>query len=769
MNSPDWLSDIDPVSFPPRSTDPDPGAGTAAAVGRRSFLKLAALAGGGFALALYLRGTPLAASEAATAQTGAATGDFVPNLFIRITSAGEIIVLASNPECGQGVKTALPMIIVEELDAPWNKVRIVQAGFDPRLGRQAAGGSRATPTHYEPFRKLGATARALLVRAAAARWNVSVAELSTPGDATVKHDASGRSASYGELARAAAGLPLPAEADVPVKDPKTFRLMGRRIGGVDNRAIVTGAPLFGIDIRRPGQLYAAFVKCPVHGGKVRTADLAGAKTAPGVRAAFVVDAAGVASGVAIVAATTWQAWSARDRLRVEWDEGRTAGDSSAGFAAAAEKAWSAGPGDRPPMRADGDLEAAAAVPGARVVEARYMYPFISHANLEPQNCTALFAEGKIELWAPSQAPQRGRDDVAKTLGLAPEAVTVHMTRMGGGFGRRLTNDFMVEAAVIAREVPGIPVQLVWTRADDMRHDWYRPAGFHSLRGVLDADGKLAGWSDHFVTFAVAGHVSNEVAGVATLRPDEFPSGLVPNCRITQVPLPHGIPLGPWRAPRASAQCFAQQSFLDELAQRAGKDPVAFRLAVLGEPRVIAAREKGAPPFDTGRMAGVVRLAAEKSGWGAPLPPGRGRGIAFQFSHLGYAAVVAEVTVTREGELTVNRVVVAADVGRQIINPSGAENQSEGSVVDGISTAWLQEITIEGGRTLQKGFDDMPLLRINQAPRRIETHFLITDHPPTGLGEPVIPPVPPAVANAIFAATGKRIRSLPFSRTDLSWS
>jgi CO/xanthine dehydrogenase Mo-binding subunit len=688
MKARDWLSEIDPVTFPPALAEAP--AGGPAAPGRRSFLKLAALAGGGFALALYLRGGPLAAAEAGSAGAGAGggEGDFTPSLFVRITAAGEITLLASNPECGQGVKTALPMIIAEELDVAWEQVRVEQAGLDARLGRQVAGGSRATPTHYDAFRKLGATARALLVAAAAERLGVPAGELTTPGDATVRHAASGRAAGYGELASAAARLPLPDENAVPLKNPSDFRVMGRRIGGVDNPALVTGAPLFGIDVRRPGQLFAAFAKCPVHGGKVLSADLA----------------------------------------------------------------------------------AAAAEPGARVVEARYSYPFISHANLEPQNCTALFQEGTVELWAPSQAPQRGRDDVVKALGVKPEAVTVHLTRMGGGFGRRLTNDFMAEAAVIAREVPGTPVQLVWSRADDMRHDWYRPAGFHGLRGVLDGAGKLVGWGDHFVTFAQTGHGSGDVAGVATLRPDEFPSGLLPHCHIVQEPLAHGIPIGPWRAPRASAQCFAQQSFLDELAVAAGRDPVAFRLELLGEPRVIPARERGAPPFDTGRMAGVVRLAAEKAGWGGePLPKGRGRGIAFQFSHLGYAAIVAEVSVTRGGELTVDRVVVAVDVGRQIINPSGAENQCEGSVVDGISSAWLQEITIERGRVRQGNFDDMPLLRSTQAPRVIETHFLLSDNPPTGLGEPVIPPVPPAVANAVFAATGKRVRSLPFRAADLTWS
>ncbi len=754
------LSEIDPATFPPATP---PGH-----LDRRGFLRLSALAGGGLALALYLRlPSDLLAAAPAAAAAGTPDGDFAPNLFVRITSAGEITILASNPEAGQGVKTALPMIIAEELDVAWTQVRVVQADLDPRLGRQVAGGSQATPTHYEPFRRLGATARFLLVAAAAAKWSVHASELSTPGDARVVHAASGRAASYGELAGAAALLPLPDEKTVPLKNPADFRVMGRRTGGVDNPAIVTGQPLFGIDTRRPGQLFATFVKCPVFGGKVRSANLDAVKALPGVKHACVIDAPGVSSGVAIVATTTWQAFKARDSLKVEWDEGRTAAESTAGFAAAAERAW-ADPGSGKILRNDGDFEAARAAAGANLVGARYTYPFLSHANLEPQNCTALFTPGALEVWAPTQAPQRGREAAAKALGLPPEAVTVRMTRMGGGFGRRLTNDFVAEAAAIARELPGVPVQLAWTRADDMQHDWYRPAGYHDLRAVLDSAGSLLGWSDHFVTFA-AGYDTAEPSGVASLGPDEFPGRFLPHCLVRQTPLPNGIPMGPWRAPRASAQSFAHQSFLDELAVASGRDPVAFKLAVLGEPRAIPATGGKGPVYHTGRMAGVVRLAAEKSGWGTPLPKGSGRGLAFHFSHLGYAAIVVEVTVSPAGELTVDRVVVAADVGRQIINPSGAENQAEGSVVDGISSCLLQSITLDGGRVLQTNFGDMPLLRIAQSPKKIETHFLVTDNPPTGLGEPIIPPVPPALGNALFAATGKRIRSLPISAHDLSWS
>jgi isoquinoline 1-oxidoreductase beta subunit len=473
----------------------------------------------------------------------------------------------------------------------------------------------------------------------------------------------------------------------------------------------------------------------------------------------------VASGVAIIADSTWAAFQARSGLKVVWDEGRTASESSESFAKAADAAW-AKTDDGAVLRKDGDIATALNTSGAKVIEATYRYPFLAHANLEPQNCTARFIDRKVELWAPSQNPASGRDMVAKALGIKPDAITVHMTRIGGGFGRRLTNDFMAEVAAIAAKVPGVPVKLTWTREDDIQHDWYRAAGFHRLRGVVEG-GKVIGWSDHFVTFA-NGYDTPEANRTANMSGDDFPARFVPNCVVRQSVIPNGVPMGPWRAPRTSAQSFAHQSFIDELAHAAGEDPIAFRLRLLGDARKVPAGDGKGVPFDSGRMAGVVKLAAEKSGWGKPLPKGSGRGIGFHFSHLGYVAIVAEVTVAKDGKVKVDHVTVAADVGRQIINRSGAENQAEGAVVDGISTL-SQEILLDKGRVQQSNFHDMPLLRIADAPAAVAVHFLITDNPPTGLGEPVIPPVPPAICNAIFAATGKRIRELPLSKTDLSWS
>lgn len=754
------LTELDPVTFAQDSRAP------AYSLDRRSFIRLTGLFGGGLTLALFLKAPEASAAPGGDSAVSSNESEFQPNLFIRILATGEISILASNPECGQGVKTALPMIIAEELDVEWEQIQVVQADFNPDLGRQMAAGSMATPTHYEPFRRLGATARTMLVTAAAESWGVAAGECST-GAGKVVHAASGRSATYGELVARASRLSVPEAAQVQLKDPKNFRVMGRRIGGVDNRKIVTGQPLFGIDQELPGLVHATYVRCPVFGGKVRSANLDKVKSARGVREAIVIDAPGVAAGVAIIADSTWNAFQARNELDVTWDEGRTAGESSEGFAGQAETLWKQGENGTI-LRQDGDVNAALSAPDIKKIEARYTYPFIPHANLEPQNCTALFKDGSIELWAPTQNPQGGSAMVARALSIDAKAIKVHMLRMGGGFGRRLSNDFMAEAAAIAAKIPGTPVKLTWTREDDMKRDWYRAAGFHELRGGVNASGNLVAWSDHFITFA-NGYTDPAAHGTAALNPDEFPGRFVPNCLIRQTPLPNGIPMGPWRAPRASAQAFAHQSFIDELAHASGQDPVAFRLKLLGEPRKVPPSGPRGAPYDSGRMAGVVKLAAETSDWGKPMPRGSGRGIAFHFSHLGYVAIVAEVTVSPEGQLRVDRVVVAADVGRQIINPSGAENQSEGSVVDGISTCLRQQITIQNGRVQQSNFHDVALIRINEAPPKIDVHFLITDNPPTGLGEPVIPPVPPALTNAIFAATGKRIRSLPLSLHDLSWT
>ncbi|MBS0660028.1 MAG: xanthine dehydrogenase family protein molybdopterin-binding subunit [Verrucomicrobia bacterium] len=725
----------------------------APALSRRSFLQLSALAGGGLLLAFDWL-------EAAPGDATAVTGQFAPNGYLRITPNGKVTLFSKNPECGQGVKTALPMIVAEELGVDITAVTIEQAPTDEKTyGRQFAGGSRSVPDNYDLHRKAGAAARMLLVAAAARTWNVPEAECQAEKGAVV-HAKSGRALAYGALVNAAAQLPVPAEKDIVLKSPKDFTLLGRRIGGVDNPAIVSGKGLFGSDFKLPGMLHASYQRCPVPGGKVKSANLDKIKALPGVKDAFVLeggtDPTGLVSGVAILADSTWAAMSARKQLQVTWDEGSLDGYSTAAYEAkAAELGKQAGK----EVRKDGDVEAAFKS-AKKVVEAAYSYPFISHANLEPQNCTARVQDGKVGVWAPTQNPGPALDLLVKTLGVKKEDITLHVLRIGGGFGRRLINDFVAEAAAIAQKAKA-PVKLTWTREDDMRHDFYRPGGFHFLRGAVDAAGKISAWRNHFVTFCLPG--GTDPMRSAGLSPEELPARFLENYRLEQSMIPSITPSGPLRAPGSNAFAFVFQSFIDELAHAAGRDPLEVRLDLLGEDRKVAATR--GPAYDTARMKGVVRRAAKMANWGRKLESGRGLGLAFHFSHSGYVAQVVEASVAKDGSVKVHDVWCAADVG-PILNRSGAENQIEGSILDGLSEALTQEITIENGRTVQSNFHEYALIRMNEAPR-VHIEFIESDNPPTGLGEPALPPTPPALCNAIFAACGKRIRTLPISKTNLA--
>lgn len=746
---------------------------------RRSFLQVTTLSSGGMLLGLY-------AAPKASAQRSSPP-PLEPQAFIKIAPDGSVTLISRNPEIGQGVKTMLPMLIAEELEVNWKSVKVEQADFDAKYGLQSTGGSRAASNNYIPMQQVGAVGREMLIAAAAKTWGVSASECYAV-NGRVYHRPTDRSLGYGQLAVTAATLPVPDLKSVTLKKPSEYKIIGQSQPGVDIPDIVSGKPIFGIDFTMPGMLYAVYEKCPVFGGKVISANLDAVKQMPGVRHAFVVESAlrvgpvlegdpGLEPGVAIVADTWWQAQSARQKLDVKWDEGQGADQNSTGFEQRAEQLSKQAPDHT--LKNDGDVDAAIKA-SAKVVEAAYSYPFISHAPLEPRNCSAHFKDGKLEIWSTTQQPARGRALVSKILNIPEGEISVHLLRAGGSFGRGLTNDYMVEVSSIAKTV-GVPVKLLWSREDDMTHDYYRPGGFHFLKGSVDPAGKIVAWSNHFVTFGDGDHY----APSASISPGEFPAGFIPNYSLYTSLMPLRLKTGALRAPGANAIALVIQSFIDELAHAAGKDPMEFRLELLGQPERQTVNEAAKPKvenepaptpnakkpqaYDVARMRGVLQLAAEKSGWGKrQLAKGTGMGVAFHYSFQGYFAHVAEVTVAANNALRVNKIWACGDVGSQIVNPSGAEAQVQGAIMDGLSELMHQEITLEQGRVVQKNYNQHMLLRLSQAPQ-IEVHFLKTDNEPTGLGEPALPPVIPAVCNAIFAASGRRIRSVPLAKSGFSWA
>jgi isoquinoline 1-oxidoreductase beta subunit len=739
---------------------------------RRSFLKVSALTTGALTLRLYIL---QAQAQAPTKQ------NLKPTAFIKIAPDGTVTIKARGPEMGQGIKTELPMLIAEELDVDWKNVRVEQADLDEATyGSQSAGGSMSTPKSWDPLRRVGAAGRQMLVAAAAITWAVPASECTTEAGC-VLHKATGKQATYGELAAKAAALPCPVLDTVTLKDPKDYRIIGKSQTGVDTPHITTGKPLFGIDVSLPGMLYAAIEKCPVFAGKVKTANLDEVKQMPGIRQVLVIDGTikpaaytapepGMEPGIAIVADSWWHAQKARKALKVEWDLGPAEAQSSDNFQKQAEALLAAPPVTT--LRTYGDIDAALKN-SAKVVQATYIFPFLAHATLEPMNTTAQWTSGapgggsKLEMWVPSQNPGAGSALVARSLGISEKDITVHLTRVGGGFGRRLMNDYMVEAAWLAQRVQA-PVKLLWSREDDTTHDAYRAGGFVGLKAGLDEQGKLVAWRHHLVTYGDGG----KLAPGANIGSDEFPSGLAPHYALYTSAIPLMLRTGYLRAPGNNAYAFVGQSFLDELAAAAGRDPLEFQLEILSNKMVPVPGEENTPksPRDLNpeRLKAVLQLVAEKSNWAnRKREAGRGMGIAGYFCHLGYFAEVADVTVDKDNKVKVNHVWAAGDVGSEIINPRAAESMGFGGVIDGMGEM-AQEITLAGGKVQQTNFHQHPLMRMKQVPP-IEVFWIKSNFAPTGLGEPTLPPILPAVVNAVFAATGKRIRTLPLQKSGFSWA
>ncbi|PHZ86732.1 isoquinoline 1-oxidoreductase [Paremcibacter congregatus] len=720
---------------------------------RRFFLKVSGMVGAGLVLAFGLNGKAKAASSEGRPEL---------NTYIRIAPDGSIFIYSKNPEIGQGIKTALPMIIAEELDADWDDVTVEQSPIDKMLfGRQNAGGSRSVASNWNTMRTAGATARHMLIEAAAIEWRVPAEECTTE-NSHVLHAKTGQKISYGNLATKAAALAVPPENAVKFKDRQDYKILGKRIVGVDNHAMVTGQPLFGIDQVLPGMLYAVYEKCPAVGGGVDSANLDEVRKLPGVKYAFILAGNGnvmeLKPGVAIVATTTWAAFQAKKQLKVKWNESNASKDSLSSLIKQAQLIKTQ-PAEKT-LYEKGDVDAAMA-DSAKSIDALYSFQFAAHATLEPQNCTAWYDNGAIEVWAPTQSPSRGLISVANTLGITEDKVTIHQTRAGGGFGRRLVNDPACEAAAISKYI-NAPVKLQWTREDDMAHDFYRVGGFHSFKGGIDQEGKIAFLQDHLITFSNNGE-KPVIAGAPRQPSQLFPAQLLNNFRLDQSMLPLKARCGLLRAPWSCTAAWAVQSFLHEMAVAAGRDHLEFLLEIMGEPQWLP--PKGLYGLNTGRAAAVIKLAAEKAGWGKQLPAGRALGLAFHFSHASYMAEIAEVSVSATKKITVHNVTVAADMG-PVVNLSGAENQCQGAVIDGFSTMLGQEITIENGRIQQSNFDTYPLLRMPDAPT-VDVHFIQSDNPPTGAGEPALPPLAPAICNAIYAASGYRVRTLPLTKEGFS--
>lgn len=737
-------------------------------IDRRQFLLRGASALGGLAVSMHwpLAGVVSASSES-DPHSGAELG-----LLVRIEPDGRTIIGGKDPDMGQGVMTSLPMLIAEEMDADWSMVRVepLPLGIDPdhqgegfpwKYGRQGVGGSNAISGNYQALREVGARIRQLLLAAAADQWEVPLSELRTePGH--VIHQASGRQAHYGVLAATAARMDWP-EQTPALKDEQDFRIIGQAKHQTHLRDIVTGRVEYGIDADYPGLLYAAVARCPYADGAIRRYDARAAVALPGVLR--VVELPGpvpgegystLAPGVAVIARDTWSALRGRDQLNIEWRRGPYANESTASLEQAAREALR---GSGQVVHELGDFDQAMAT-AERVVEAEYVEPYVAHCTMEPQNAIAHVQADRVDIIAPTQMPASAAVITQRLTGIELRNISVRMPRLGGGFGRRLSVDYVAEAVLLSKAV-GAPVKVQWSREDDLRHDFYRPSGIHQLRAGLDGDGRIIAWTHRMASpskYFRRPNVAPEEMWRSEFFPDDFPAGMVPNLRLEYFPLDSGVWRGSWRAPASAVNAFVVQSFIDEIAHATDRDPLDLRLHLIGDGAQFDYRNHGGPIFDSGRLAAVLKRAAREGGWGHNLPDGVGQGIAAHFTFGSYVAYVVEAGFEQD-QPRLRRVTAAVDCGR-VVNPAGARAQVEGGICDALTTALYSAITLDQGRVQQGNFDTYPLLPVSAAPDEIDIHFIGQDHPPTGLGEPPFPPLAPAFTGALFAASGRRIRRLP---------
>jgi isoquinoline 1-oxidoreductase beta subunit len=735
---------------------------------RRTFLKTGAAGGAALLIGFHL---PARATDPAQEQEKPPINPL--NAWVRITPDNHVTLILAKSEMGQGIMTALPMILAEELCLDWKQVTIEQAPTNPKIYDHGTGGSGSVGGSWLPLRQAGAAAREMLIAAAAEKWEVGT-DTCKAQNGYVVHGHPERSYKYGELVADAARLPIPNFKEVPLKNSRDFTIVGRDTHRVEAAAKATGTAQFGMDARPAGLFYAVIARCPVFYGKVASFDATKAKAVPGVRDVFQIAVSGrgasTTGGVAVLADNSWAAIQGRKALEVKWEEGEAAKESSEELRNQFVANAAAKPGSV--IRNEGDADAALAS-GSNKVEAVYELPFAAHVCMEPMNCTVHIQADRAEAWVPTQAPQWAQGVIAEAAKLPPEKVIVHTTLMGGGFGRRYQADFVMEAAQVAKTA-GKPVMVLWTREDDMQHDFYRPASYHKCQGAVDAGGNLAAWKHFQTSTSIAAKWSPK--GEEDNGQGEFGTGATvpyksPNLRIEYSLAHSSAPRAWWRSVEHSSSGFVVESFVDELAAAAGQDPLEFRLKLIGDSRSIPQFGEGpdAPPLDTARLKAVLRLAAEKAGWGKPLPDGEGRGIAGFFSFNTYTATVAEVSL-RPRDLKIKRLVCAVDCGR-VVNPNGVRAQVESAAIYALTATLKDAITVERGRIVQSNFNDYQMIRMKEAPP-IEVHLVASEEKPTGIGEPTVPVIAPALCNAIFNATRNqkrdvRIRRLPIRAEDLA--